>query len=302
MRPAIITYPDDGIKPIGIIEFVHGMGEKKERYVKAMKEFNKYGFICAVADLKGHGENISTPEDYGYFGREGVNGLVEDIRDYTMFLKRQFPNLPLILLGHSMGSLLVRIYAKKYSKEIEALIISGSVSNNPLKVPGKILIKFIKFFKGERYRSPMISNLFTGAYERKFRKEGIVNAWLTRDRRVIDEYNADDTLGFTFTLSGYSDIISMLSMVYAKTGWRSINHTLPVMFMSGAEDPCKVSVKAFKKSVSFLKKCGFKDVYYKLYPDMRHELFNELDNEEVYSDVLKFIELKVGIEPVRNDD
>ena len=302
MRPAIITYPEDGINPVGIIEFVHGMCERKERYIETMKVFNSYGFICAVADLKGHGENISTKDDYGFFGQDGVKGLVEDVRDYTMFLKREFPGLPLILLGHSMGSLIVRIYAKKYSKECEALIISGSPSDNPFKNFGKLLIRFIKIFKGERYRSPMVRNMVNGPFDRKFKKEGIVNAWLSRDRRVIDEYNADDSLGFTMTLNGYMNLMNMLKQVYSKTGWRSINHTLPIMFMSGAEDPCRISDKAFKKSVSHIKKCGFKDVYYKLYPDMRHELFNELDNKEVFEDVLKFIELKVGIEPVGIDD
>lgn len=301
MRPALITYPDDGVKPIGIIEFVHGMCEKKERYAETMKIFSKYGFICTTVDLRGHGENIITKDDYGFFGEEMEKGLVEDVYQYTMFLKREYPGLPLILLGHSMGSLIVRAYLKKYSKNIEAAIISGSPSYNIFTAPGKILVKFIKLFKGERYRSPFVSSLVGGAFERKFKNEGIVNAWLSRDRRVVDEYNADPACGFTFTLNGYLSLLNLLSKVYAKAGWRSVNHNLPIMFMSGEEDPCMINEKAFKKSVTNLKHNGFKDVYYKLYPEMRHELFNELDNEEVYEDVLKFIALKVGVELVGRD-
>ena len=88
----------------------------------------------------------------------------------------------------------------------------------------------------------------------------------------------------------------LIQQVYGKSGWIRKNPSLPVMFISGGEDPCRVSDRAFKKAVSHFKHCGYPNTYYKLYSGMRHELFNELDNEEVYEDLLKFFEIKVGIE------
>lgn len=105
MRPTTITFPPEGIEPLGIIEFVHGMCETRKRYKKTLQYFSNCGFICAISDIKGHGENILTTDDLGYFGHEGYKGLVEDVHQFTMFLKREYPNLPLIIVGHSMGSL-----------------------------------------------------------------------------------------------------------------------------------------------------------------------------------------------------
>ena len=148
MRPHTITYPPDGVEPIGVIEFVHGMCETRNRYAAPMEYFSRHGYICAIADMRGHGENILTTDDLGYFGEEGYKGLVNDVQEYTMYLKREFPNLPFILLGHSMGSLVVRTYLKKYSQEVDAVILSGSPSENSLAAAGKFLAKFLAFFRG----------------------------------------------------------------------------------------------------------------------------------------------------------
>ncbi|MCR5703950.1 MAG: lysophospholipase [Eubacterium sp.] len=297
MRPNTVTFPPEGVKPLGIIQFVHGMCEYRNRYFETMKRFNEKGFICAITDLRGHGENIMSQADLGHFGDNVTyKDLVEDVHDYTMFLKREYPNLPLILLGHSMGSLIVRTYVKKYSKEIDALIISGSPSNNSFAGIAKFMIRCMVLFKGWRYHSETMAKLVTGPFDKAFDKEGITNTWLTRNRNIVDAYNADPLCGFTFSLNGYYVLMELIQQVYSKKGWVSKNPKLPVMFMSGANDPCKGSERAFKKAVTHFKHCGFQNTYSKLYPDMRHELFNELENDIVYTDILKFLEIKAGIE------
>lgn len=296
MRPNTITYPPKCIKPVGVIEFVHGMCERRSRYENTMEFFNKHGFICAITDLRGHGENILTMDDLGYFGDEGYKGLVDDIHQYTMYLHREFPKLPVVLLGHSMGSLIVRTYLKKYSREVDAVILSGSPSNNAMAGFGKHLINFLAIFRGWHYRSTFITNMVIGTLDKPFINEGILNAWLTRDRNIVEEYNRDELCGFPFTLNGYLGLMNLIQQVYSSSGWISKNKSLPIMFISGADDPCRINDKAFKKAVAHLKRCGYPNTFSKLYPEMRHELFNELDNDEVFSDILKFLELKVGIE------
>lgn len=302
MRPHTITYPPDGVEPIGVIEFVHGMCETRNRYAAPMEHFSRHGYICAIADMRGHGENILTNDDLGYFGEEGYKGLVNDVQEYTMYLKREFPNLPFILLGHSMGSLVVRTYLKKYSQEVDAVILSGSPSENSLAAVGKFLAKFLAFFRGWHYRSPFIENMVNGPFEKPFLKEGIVNSWLSTDKFIVEEYNKDPLCGVPFTLNGYYCLFSLMEQVYSKLGWTNKNKQLPVMFMSGGDDPCRKSDKDFKKAVTHFKHCGFPNTFSKLYPGMRHELFNELNNEEVYYDILKFLEIKVGIEPLEVDE
>ena len=204
MRPNTITYPPEGTKPIGVIEFVHDMSEHRGRYLDTMKFFNQKGFICAITDLRGHGENILTKDDLGHFGDDCTyRDIIEDIHDYTLFLKREYPHLPFILLGHGMGSLIVRAYAKKHSKEIDALIISGSPSNNALAGLAKIMIRLMVLFKGWRYHSQTMANLVTGPFEKPFMNEGIKNSWLTKNRKTVEEYNASPLCGFNFSLNGY---------------------------------------------------------------------------------------------------
>lgn len=296
MRPTTITYPPEGVQPIGVMEFVHGMCEKRQRYAETLKYFNNKGFICAISDTRGHGENILTNEDLGYFGEDGYKGLVDDVHEFTMYLKREFPKLPLILIGHSMGSLIVRTYLKKNSREVDAVVISGSPSNRSFVKLGKSFVKFIALFRGWHYRSPMIEKMVNGPFEKPFAKEGIVNCWLSTDRHIVELYNSDPLCGFTFTLNGYYTLFSLVQQVYSKMGWTSKNPSLPVMFISGADDPCRKNDYAFKKAVMHLKRCGYPNTYYKLYQDMRHELFNEKGKLEVYKDILKFLEIKGGIE------
>lgn len=299
MKGSMITYPPEGTEPIGVIEIIHGMCEHKGRYEDTMKEFSKRGFICAITDLRGHGENVLTEDDYGFFGEDGYKGLTDDVENFTMYLRREFPKLPLILLGHSMGSLIALSFIKKRSRNIDALVLSGLPAMKPGVGAGKFLAKVIKFFKGEKYRSPLITKLVFGPFERAFKKEGILNAWLCSDRDVVDEYNADPKCGFYFTINGYLTLFNLMSSVYSKQGWRFKELELPIMFASGAEDPCRVNDTAFKKSVNFIRHRRFRNVVYRLYEDMRHEIFQEPRNKEVFDDIVKYLKVKG---PLRDQD
>lgn len=297
MRPVTIILPDDKVKIIGIMHFVHGMQEHRKRYEHVLKYFSKMGYICAISDMRGHGENITTRDDLGYFSAKGAAALVDDVVSFNEYLKKIYPGLPIVLIGHSMGSLIVRAFLKKHSQDINALIICGSPSYNPLAKPGKLLINFLSVFKGWRYRSTFVTNLVLGSFDKPFAKEGQKNAWLTRDGDVVDEFNRDELCGVPFTLNGYKTLLSLMQIVYSGDGWRNKNTNLPIMFISGGDDPCRLNDKKWQEAVNHLKSAGFNDIYSKMYPGMRHELFNEIGKEEVYKDILKFLELRLGIEP-----
>ncbi|MBR3646528.1 MAG: alpha/beta hydrolase [Lachnospiraceae bacterium] len=296
MRPITILLPDEKVKIIGIMHFVHGMQEHRKRYNHVLDYFRKIGYICAISDIRGHGENITTKDDLGYFSNAGVAGLVNDVDNFNNYLKKIYPGLPIILIGHSMGSFLVRIYLKKHSNEVSAAIISGSPSYRPFAREGKMLFNIIALFKGWKYRSPLVTKFMVELYDKPFAKEGQKNAWLTRDGDIVDSFNRDPLCGVPFTLNGYKTLANLLLSTYSKDGWKHINKNLPIMFISGGEDPCRINDKKWQDAVNHLKSVGFKNIYSKMYPGMRHELFNEIGKEEVFSDITKFLELCLGIE------
>lgn len=297
MRPVTIVLPDDKVKIIGIMHFVHGMQEHRKRYDYVLKYFSKMGYICAISDMRGHGENITTRDDLGYFAPKGATTLVNDVISFNEYLKKIYPGLPIILVGHSMGSLIVRAYLKRHSNDINALIITGSPSLNPLAKLGRTLTNFIAVFKGWKYRSNFITDFVVGRYDKPFETEGQKNAWLTRDGDIVDAFNRDEVCGVPFTLNGYKTLLNLMISIYSGDGWKNINRSLPIMFISGGDDPCRINDKKWQESVNALKSAGFHNIFSKMYPGMRHELFNEIGKEEVFKDILKFLEINLGIEP-----
>ena len=296
MRPITIMLPDESVTIIGIMHFVHGMQEHRKRYTHVLEYFTGLGYICAISDLRGHGENVASADDLGYFSGVGMSGLINDLHNFNSYLKKIYPNLPIILIGHSMGSLIVRCYLKKHSREVSAVILSGSPSHNGAAVFGKFLINFMALFRGWRYRSEFCTNLVTGSFNKPFKNEGIKNAFLSRDGEVIDKYNRDPLCGFPFTLDGYKTLMSLMMYTYSKDGWKNVNKSLPIMFISGSDDSCRINDSKWQAAVNNLKSVGFSDIYSKMYPGMRHEIFNEIGKEEVFSDMTKFLEISLGID------
>lgn len=297
MRPVTIIIPDDKIKIIGILHFVHGMQEHRKRYAHVLEYFSNAGYICAISDMRGHGENITTKDDLGYFSRRGASALVEDTASFNDYLKKVYPGLPIIMVGHSMGSLIVRAFIKKRSSEINGLIICGSPSAKPFLIASRFIINVLGFLRGWRYRSNFVTNAVLSSFNKPFAKEGQKNAWLTRDGDIVDNFNRDPLCGVPFTLNGYKALINLLITVYSNEGWKRVYRNLPIMFISGGDDPCRLSDKKWQNSVNHLKSVGFHSIYSKMYPGMRHELFNEIGKEEVFKDILKFLEINLKLEP-----
>ena len=279
---AALIAPD---QPKAVLVLVHGMAEHKERYYPFMTYLSEMGFACLVFDLRGHGATATSPEELGYFGRKGPQSLVQDTCTVVRHARQLYPGLPVFLFGHSMGSLVVRCFAKHYDAEINGLVVCGSPSANPVAGLGIALTRCIQLFRGIRYRSKTVAMMMFGPYEKKFRAEGMHNAWLSTNRANVEAYNNDPLCGFKFTLGGYRTVMQLIRQTYSPKGWQVNNPALPVHFIAGSNDPCIGSVKKFAKAVSFFRHCGYSQVSSKLYPGLRHEILNELGREDVYRDV-----------------
>ena len=273
----------------GVVQIVHGMCEYKERYEDFIDYLTQNGYIVFAHDHRGHGGSVTANENLGYFGDKKGEAIVDDAALVTDEIRRLYPGLSVTLFGHSMGSLVVRAYIQKYEEKIDKLIVCGSPSKNSLAGFGLMLNGVISAFRGKKYRSRLMANASTGGGDDKFPGEG-KNAWLTRDKTVVEKYNADEKCNFVFSCNGFSNLLHLVKNAYKKKKYPAKHSDLPIFFMAGADDPVIGSEKKWLEAQQFLRDVGYKNVTGKSYPKMRHEILNELGKEEVYADTLAFIE------------
>ena len=273
---------------IGVIQFVHGMAEHKERYLDVMQYFANKGYLCVIHDHRGHGESILSKSDFGYCYDSDGSALINDTHQLTMLVKEVFPFVPFLLFGHSMGSLIVRAYTKRYDKDIDGLIVSGSPSNNKATDAGKKVVKVLERIHGDHYRSKTVDQMIFGGYSKGFEKTSKFS-WLCSDQEVVRAYDEDPLCGFTFTLNGFENLLSLVSMTYDKKGWARKHLDLPVLFIAGADDPCIQSKEKFDQAALCMHEIGYHNLTARLYPGLRHEILNESKKIDVYNDVFTWI-------------
>lgn len=281
-----VSKPLEG-KAKAIFQIVHGMAEHKERYYPFMEYLSEHGFICVIHDHRGHGESVKSEQDLGFMYDGGAAALVEDVKKVQDWAKAQYPDLPVYLFGHSMGSMVVRAFTRKYDECISKLIVCGCPSDNPGKDAGIALAKTISRLKGSDYRSALLNKLAFGTYGELF-EEGNPLAWLSADQQNTLNYHSDPMCGFVFTANGFENLFKIMKACYNPKGWKMSNPQLPVKFISGGDDPCRISDKDFHKAVDFMRKRGYTQVNATLYPGLRHEILLE-NKPEVWKDILDFL-------------
>lgn len=274
--------------PIGIFQMVHGMSEHKERFLPFMEWMADKGYVALMHDNRGHGESVKQPEDIGYCYASREKGYIEDIYAVTRRIRKQFPDLPLVLYGHSMGSLGVRSYIRNHDDAVDGLIVSGCPSYNRAVEPSKLLVKAVSLLRGEKYRSPFMQNLVVGRFEKAFKEEQRQFAWLAAKEDVAKNFEADPLCSFTYTLNGFMTLLNLESITYTKGGFQVKQPELPILFISGKDDPCYVNEKKWKQAIQRLYKLGYENVTEIRYKGLRHEIHNEEEHEKVFRDIEAF--------------
>jgi alpha-beta hydrolase superfamily lysophospholipase len=215
----------------------------------------------------------------------GADGMVNDIKDINDWIHTKYPGKEVYLLGHSMGSLLARAYVKRWDDTVDKLVICSSPSNNKMAGLGEVLCSIMP----KRARSKFLTNIVSSGLNSKFRSEGIKNAWLTRDRESLESYNNNPDVGFIFTNDGYIAFLGLMKQCYSEDGWVVKNPHLPILYLSGGDDPCMKGEDKFMEAISHMCVVGYDTVNYIIYEDMRHEILNEIGKEQVWSDILEFL-------------
>lgn len=272
--------------PRGVVQLVHGMCEHKERYIPFMEWLTEHGYVCVIHDHRGHGASVKAPGDLGFFYSGGWQALVEDVRVVCDWARGQWPGLDLTLFGHSMGSMVVRSFAKRYDDRIDRLFVCGCPSDNPAKGVGKALADLTGLLRGWHFRPRSLQLMSFGTYNKPFAAEGWPAAWVCSDPETLKAYHADPLCQYCFTANGFSGLLGLMKDCYAAKGWKVSKPDLPVHFISGGEDPCRVSDKALQDAVEKMRKAGYRHVDLKIYPGMRHEILNETDRLTVWNDIL----------------
>ncbi|MGN1211575.1 MAG: alpha/beta fold hydrolase [Candidatus Cryptobacteroides sp.] len=276
--------------PKAVVQLVHGMCEHKERYFPFMEYLVSKGYACVISDHRGHGASVKSTEDLGYFYAGGWKAAVDDVHMVTLWAKKRYPDIPLILLGHSMGSLIVRSFAKKYDDSIDALVVCGSPSDNPAAGAGKFLARITEIIMGDHHRPEFLQKIAFGAFNSAFPDAKSPNAWVCSDPAVVEAYDADPLCHYVFTANGFKNLFGLVKETYSPKGWKMSNPSMPVRFIAGEKDPCIISPDKFAAAVDFMRKVGYADVTSKLYSGMRHEVLNEKGKGEVWKDVADFID------------
>lgn len=274
----------------GIVQIIHGMVEYKERYLPLMEHLAEHGFASVIHDLRGHGASVRSSEDLGYLYGAGGDGLVSDALQVSELAVRRMPGVPLMLIGHSMGSMIARCLLQTEAKRYAAVILTGSPAENKAVDVGIALAKVQRKLFGAKHVAKQLEALVFGGYAARFALEGSRFSWLCSDQRLVEEYDADPRCGFTFTVDGFLALFALMKRTYKKSAYRCKGSTPPVLFLSGMDDPCMGSLEKLNSAADCLREVGFRSVKAKCYEGLRHEILNEPSKEKVFEDIMEFLE------------
>ena len=287
----IACYCWDEVKnPVGVVQIAHGMGEHCGRYDNFASFLNANGYIVVAEDHRGHGKTCGY-DNRGIVEGDSYNDTVSDMIALTGYAEKKY-KLPIVLLGHSYGSFLSQAYIERNGEALSGVILSGSAYMNTAQVAfGRVVAKLQNALFGGKKPAKLIGKLSFGAYDKQFKSENQPFAWLTRDKEVVKAYLADDFCGGSFDMSiaFQKSFFEGLKTVYTTAALESIPKNLPVLIASGDKDPVGGNGSLVSKLYEEYKALGLADLDIKLYPEARHEIMNEINKDEVYSDFLAFI-------------
>ena len=290
---ARICTPDG--TPRGIVQIAHGIAEHINRYEDFMRFLAENGFVAVGNDHLGHGKSIARLEEQGIFAeKDGWNYVVEDMKKLRELAKEQFPNLPYIFFGHSMGSFLTRTFLIRYPDLYDAAILSGTGHQSPALVNGGYLAaELMTKLKGPRSSGQALNDMAFGSYCKRIENPRTTFDWLSRDSETVDRYIADPLCGFVCKTSLYRDMMGGLKFLTNQKNINKMNKKPPVYFMSGAEDPVGDYGTGVEKAYKAFCRAGLTDVMIRLYPGGRHEMLNEINRRDVMQDILNWLNEKL---------
>ena len=296
-----ITYyilQPEGVELRGILQLSHGMCEYFSRYTAFAKYLCGLGFIVCGNDHLGHGSSVSKNADLGYFAsRDGWRFLIKDMQQLTDIMQKRYPDLPYFVLGHSMGSLITRLYIMEYGERLRGCILCGTVGPHPFARTAMRMANSIAHSRGTTYRSAFLSRAVFKNFNRKIKNSQSPFDWISRDKQVVALYQSDEKCNFIFTVTGFRDLFHL--MVYANNAksFRNTPKALPILMLAGDMDPVGGYGEGVRQVANCYRAAGINDLDVIFYKGGRHELLNETNRREVYGDISRWLERQLGAAP-----
>ena len=281
--------------PRGVVQIAHGIAEHIRRYDDFMNFLAENGFVAVGNDHLGHGESVESPSELGFFAEsDGWDRVVEDMDRLRDLMRRDYPDLPYIFFGHSMGSFLTRTYLIRYPEKYDAAILSGTGHQGKALVLGGCAAASLMVKRnGPRGDGKALNDMAFGSYCSKIANPRTPFDWLSRDEENVDRYMADPLCGFVAKVSLYRDMMVGIRFITSQKNIDRMSKEQPIYFMSGAADPVGDYGKGVERAYQAFCKAGLHDVTIRLYPDGRHEMLNEINKDRVYSDILNWLNSKM---------
>ncbi len=293
---AVSWAPDKEVK--AVLQITHGMIEHIGRYDRFASYLADKGYFVIGQDLLGHGQSVRSEEYLGYFSQpDGNECLIRDMHQLRLLAQNEYPDVPYFMLGHSMGSFLLRQYLTEYPAFPEngplsgALILdTGYQSRSGLRF-GMEMLKAAAAVAGWEYKSPLVLNAFLGNFDLRYLREGhTLREWLTSDPEEMMEIYTDPLCNFLFSFNGYYQMLKGMETLTHKDRLGAMDKTLPVLFASGEGDPVGNFGKGVRKVYRQFQKAGMRRVSLRLYPGDRHEILHEKNKDQVYEDLYQWME------------
>ena len=280
--------------PVAIVQIIHGIAEFVERYYGFAQYLNRLGYLVVAEDHMGHGKSINGKGIQGYF-HGGWFTAVEDSYQLLTSTRQEFPNLPYVLFGHSMGSFMTRTILCKYPDSgISAAIVCGTGwQPRAMLNTGIAICQAVCKKQGEEKPSKALEKLVFANYNKKVEHPRTPYDWLTRDSKIVDDYLANPLCGFTPTGGLMREMLKGIRFIQKPDTLSAMKKDLPVLFIAGGDDPVGSYGKGVLQCSKAFREAGMTDVTCKLYPLGRHEILNEINREEVYEDVSSWLNQKI---------
>lgn len=277
--------------PKAVLHIVHGMAEHALRYDDFAQAACKRGFAVVASDHRGHGKTGAKSGLMGYLADgDGFGRVVDDQKEINAEIQKQYPALPIVIIGHSFGSFVTQEYIERYGATVKAAVLIGSAGPNPSVSLASLLANCNCACKGRKTPATFMNALVFGSYNRRIKNPHTAFDWLSRDEKEVKKYNDDEYCGFVCTTGFFQDFMRGLKRLHTQEALKGIPVSLPVLIASGSEDPVSDGGKTLKKLSRIYQDIGIRDVTLKLYENARHEILNESNKEEVKDDILKWIE------------
>lgn len=289
---ALIWIPDGEIK--GVVQIVHGMSEHIARYDGLAKYLNGLGFAVCGEDHLGHGKSVKDKADLGYFTKKRDTDIVlNDINSLRLAMQKQLSDKPYFVLGHSMGSFFTEAYASKYGNSLAGVLILGTGYKNRTVLNVALCLTWINaLFFGWKHRNGFMKEMAINAYNKQFKSENDKNAWLSVNMQNRADYAEDELCGADFTNNGYAYLFGIIKRAYAMENLKKIPKNLPVLFLSGKDDPVGDFTKGVKKAAEKFELAGVKSIKVE-FAEGRHEILNDDCKMQTFRIISDFLNAQI---------